>query len=99
MQLQPVHHLQRVEVPDDDVGLSKSVSEVRNSNIDAGQALRSPVTGRRKDWPLASGTYLETHVCLLARGDVLAGLRDLNHGDVVVVSLEEAGMRGRADLP
>ena len=32
-------------------------------------------------------TYLETHVCLLTGGDVLACLGDLDDGDIVVVTL------------
>ena len=39
-------------------------------------------------------TYLESHVGLLSRSDVLSALGDSDHGDVVIVSSEEVLLPG-----
>lgn len=70
VQLQSVHHLQGVEVPDDDVGLSG----VRfNSNFGTCNCKKGA------QFEFKSSTYLEAHVRLLAGGNVLASVAHLNH--------------------
>ena len=38
-------------------------------------------------------TYLETHVSFLSTCQVLASIRNSNHGDIVIMTLKDSGLK------
>jgi hypothetical protein len=86
---QPVHHLESIEVPDDDVRLTKS-SERKSSDLNYFPLpLSLRANSRTVTGDLRNLTYLEALPGLLSTCNVLSGVGSNDNGDLVVVATEE----------